>query len=341
VTVDTGIAERLIGVLRTAAGTPGLEYGRRPEPMRGGFWAELLSFTLANPPESWPAELVARLMPDPGSARKETIVQRAVAAAGFPTPLVRAAGGPDDGLGRAFMVMDRAAGGPALSGLDGLSPAAVPRLLREIPDLLATSMARLHELDPGLVRGELEQLREVPVTVPGLLGAVGRFAGEFGRTDLVHAARWLTDHPPRPAPDVICHGDLHPFNLLADGDRITVLDWSTALLAPRAHDVGFTSLLLSDPPLRVPGWQRPLVRMFGRVLARRFVRGYQRRAGVTVEPHELRWHQAVVCLRALTETASWVHEGTASAHAGHPWLISGPGFARRLTSLTGVPVRTR
>jgi aminoglycoside phosphotransferase (APT) family kinase protein len=179
------------------------------------------------------------------------------------------------------------------------------------------------------------------VTVPGLLGAVGRFAGEFGRTDLVHAARWLTDHPPRPAPDVICHGDLHPFNLLADGDRITVLDWSTALLAPRAHDVGFTSLLLSDPPLRVPGWQRPLVRMFGRVLARRFVRGYQRRAGVTVEPHELRWHQAVVCLRALTEAASWVHEGTASAHAGHPWLISGPGFARRLTSLTGVPVRTR
>jgi aminoglycoside phosphotransferase (APT) family kinase protein len=181
----------------------------------------------------------------------------------------------------------------------------------------------------------------VPVTVPGLLGAVERFAGEFGRTDLVNAARWLTDHPPRPAPDVICHGDLHPFNLLADGDRITVLDWSTALIAPRAHDVGFTSLLLSDPPLRVPDWQRPLVRMFGRVLARRFVRGYQRRAGVTVEPHELRWHQAVVCLRALTEAASWVHEGTASAHAGHPWLISGPGFARRLTSLTGVPVRTR
>ena len=340
-TVDTGIAERLIGVLRTAADTPGLEYERRPEPMQGGFWAELFAFSLANPPEGWPAELVARLMPDPGSARKETIVQRGVAAAGFPTPIVRAAGGPDDGLGLAFMVMDRAPGGPALSGLDGLSPAAVPRLLRQIPDLLATSMARLHALDPGLVRGELEQLREVPVTVPGLLGVVARYAGEFGRTDLVNAARWLTDHPPRPAPDAICHGDLHPFNLLADGDRITVLDWSTALLAPRAHDVGFTSLQLSEPALRVPGWQRPLVRMLGRVLARRFVRGYQRRAAVTVEPGELRWHQAVVCLRALVEVASWVHAGTADAHAGHPWLINGPTFARRLTSLTGIPVRAR
>jgi len=342
VTVDTGIADRLIGVLRSATGTPGLEYERRPEPMRGGFWAELFAFSLATPPAGWPAELVARLMPDPGSARKETIVQRAVAAAGFPTPFVRAAGGPDDGLGQAFMVMDRAPGGPALSGLDGgLTPAAVPRLLRQIPDLLASSMAQLHALDPDLVRGELEQVRDVPVTVPGLLAALARFAGEFGRTDLVDVARWLADHPARPAPDVICHGDLHPFNLLADGDRVTVLDWSTALLAPRAHDVGFTSLLLSEPPLRVPGWQRPLVRIFGRVLARRFVRGYQRRTGVTVEPGELRWHQAVVCLRALTEVASWVHQGTASAHAGHPWLISGPAFAQRITGLTGVPVKAR
>jgi len=341
VTVDTGIADRLIAVLRSAAAAPDLEYERRPEPMQGGFWAELLSFSLANPPDGWPAELVARLMPDPGSARKETIVQGAVAAAGFPTPVVRASGSPDDGLGLAFMVMDRAPGGPALAGLDGLSPAAVPRLLREIPDLLATSMARLHALDPGLVRGELERLRDVPVTVPGLLAALARFAGEFGRTDLVDAAHWLAAHPPGPSPDVICHGDLHPFNLLADGDRVTVLDWSTALLAPRAHDLGFTSLQLSEPALRVPGWQRPLVRAFGRVLARRFVRGYQRRAGVTVDPGEVRWHQAVVCLRALVEVASWVHEGTDGTRAGHPWLINGPVFARRLTSLTGIRVRAR
>ena len=340
-TVDTGIGERLIAVLRSAAGAPGLEYERRPEPMRGGFWAELFSFSLANPPGDWPAELVARLMPDPGSARKETIVQRAVAVAGYPTPFVRAAGGPDDGLGMAFMIMDRAPGGPALSGLDGVSRAAVPRLLRQIPELLAISMARLHALDPGLVRGELERLRDVPVTVDALLAVLVRFAGAFGRTDLADAGRWLAAHPPGPAPDVICHGDLHPFNLLADGDRVTVLDWSSALLAPRAHDIAFTSLQLSEPALRVPGWQRPLVRMLGRVLARRFVRRYQRQTGVTAGPGEVRWHQAVVCLRALVEVASWVHAGTAEAHAGHPWLINGPAFARRLSALTGDPVRAR
>jgi hypothetical protein len=96
--------------------------------------------------------------------------------------------------------------------------------------------------------------------------------------------------------------------------------------------------------MRPDGWRitrpgRP--RAFGRVLARRFVRGYLRQAGVTVGPGELRWHQAVVCLRALVEVASWVHAGTDGAHAGHPWLINGPVFARRVTRLTGTPVRAR
>jgi hypothetical protein len=100
-------------------------------------------------------------------------------------------------------------------------------------------------------------------------------------------------------------------------------------------------LQLSEPALRVPGWQRPLVRAFGRVLACRFVRGYQGQAAAGFQSGEVRWHQAVVCLRALVEVASWVHEGTDGAHAGHPWLINGPVFARRLARLTGVQVRAR
>jgi aminoglycoside phosphotransferase (APT) family kinase protein len=254
---------------------------------------------------------------------------------------VRTSGGPDDGLGRAFMVMDRAPGRSGLSGLDGgLTPATLLRVL-QVPELLAAAMARLHALDPDLVRDELEQVREVPVRVPALLAVYARLAGESGRLDLAGAASWLADHPPRPAADVICHGDLHPFNLLADGSQVTVLDWSNALLAPRAYDVGFTTLLLREPPMRVPGWQRPLVRWFGRVLARRFVRGYRRRTTTMVEPGELRWHQAVVCLRALVEVAGWEHAGTADTHAGHPFLVSGPTFARRLAALTGISVRPR
>jgi hypothetical protein len=122
---------------------------------------------------------------------------------------------------------------------------------------------------------------------------------------------------------------------------VTVLDWSTALLAPRAYDVAYTSLLLSYPPLRVPGWERPVIRMVGLILAGRFVKNYRRWTAAKVTASELRWHQAVVCLRALVEVAGWVHQGVIDTHAGHPWLLSGPAFARQLTSVTGVHLHAR
>jgi aminoglycoside phosphotransferase (APT) family kinase protein len=318
---------------------PGLAYGRLPEPMHGGFWADIYSFSLADPPGGWPAELVARLMPSPATARKETIVQAAVAAAGFPTPIVRASGGPDGGLGRAFMVMDKAAGRTLLTGLDGVvTPVTVHRLARQLPELLAGSMARLHALDPDLVRRDLDQVGGLPVTVSGLVMELERLAAEVRRPDLVAAARWLAAHPPGSAPDVICHGDLHPFNLLADGDRVTLLDWSAAMLGPCAYDVAFTSLLLSEPPLRTVGWRKPVLRAVGGLLARRFIRAYQRKAGVVITPRELRWHEGVVCLRALVEVASWAHEGVLPDRAGHPWLATRPAFARRLAAVTGAQV---
>ena len=58
-------------------------------------------------------------------------------------------------------------------------------------------------------------------------------------------------------------------------------------------------------------------------------------------PGELSWHRAVICLRALAEVAEWEHLGTADTRAGHPWLVSGPAFARRLAALTRIPVRAR
>src|SRR5215472_5227917 len=333
----------LLRVLRTATASADLGYANPPQPLTGGFWAELFAFSLAGPPPGWPRELVIRLMPDPALARKETIVQAAVAAAGYPTPVVRASGGPEGGLGRAFMVMDRAPGAPLLSGLTGAGAiTSAMRALRQIPGLLAVSMANLHEQDASVVRERLgrDRLgRDTPVTVSGLLAMLHAAASEYRRPDLAAAAQWLADHSPPPAPEVICHGDLHPFNVLVDGGSFTVLDWSAAILAPRAYDVAFTSLLLAEPPLTVPRAMRPAVRGLGGWLASRFAVRYQRAAGARVDPRELRWHQGLGCLRALTEVAGWNQDQLAGARAGHPWLLSGPAFASRLTALTGSAVR--
>ncbi|MGH3204417.1 MAG: phosphotransferase [Streptosporangiaceae bacterium] len=335
-----GLADQLLAVLRSVTGSPSLTYARAPVPLTGGFWAELFAFSLAQPPDGWPHDLVARMMPEANTARRETLIQAAVAATGFPTPVVRAAGEPDDGLGRAFMVMDRAPGAPLLSGLslaDALGRGIA--LFGEVPRLLASTMARLHALDPEPVRSQLEAAAVI-VSVGSMLALLRELAAEFGRPDLTQAAQWLIDHPARPAPDVICHGDLHPFNLLRDGARVTLLDWSTALLAPRSHDVAFTCVALSEPALAAPGWLRPAVRWLGRRLAGRFVRSYQASTGVVIDGAELAWYQAVVCLRALVEVAGWMHSGQHDAHAGHPWLTTGPALAARLTATTGVAVRS-
>jgi aminoglycoside phosphotransferase (APT) family kinase protein len=346
VTVDTDLSARLLRVLRTATASTDLGYANPPRPLTGGFWAELFAFSLAGPPPGWPRELVVRLMPDPALARKETIVQAAVAAAGYPTPVVRASGGPDSGIGRAFMVMDRAAGAHILSGLSGAGAiTSAMRAPRQIPGLLAVAMANLHEQDPRLVRDRLGCSRDTPVTVSGLLAMLHAMASEYRRPDLTAAAQWLADHPPPPAPEVICHGDLHPFNVLVHGASFTVLDWSAAILAPRAYDVAFTSLLLAEPPLSVPRAMRPAVRPAlrgaGARLASRFAMRYQRAAGARIDPRELRWHQGLACLRTLTEVAGWTQDQLAGARAGHPWLQSGPAFASRLTALTGSNVRPR
>ena len=336
---DDVFAGRLLTVLRFVTGAPALAYSGAPVRLTGGFWAELFAFSLAQPPDGWPCDLVVRVMPQADTARRETAIQKAVAAAGFPTPVVRAAGGPDDGLGNAFMIMDRAPGTPLLSGLSATGALRRGRaLFGEIPTLLASTMARLHALDPELVRGQLIATGATIVSIRSMLAVIRERAADFGRPDLVHAAQWLIDHPALPSADVICHGDLHPFNLLLNDSGVTLLDWSTALLASPSYDVACTSLALSEAALEVPGSLRPALRWIGRRMAGRFRRRYERSSGVVIDQSELAWHQAVLCLRALVEMSGWTHAGQEGAHRGHPWLASGSAFAARLTAATGVAV---
>ncbi len=338
------LADQLLAALRRVTGEPALDYEGIPVRLTGGFWAELVSFRLQGAPDGWRGPLVARVMPDAATAAKETAFQAEVAALGFPTPAVHASGGPSEGVdGRAFMVMDLAAGRQLLAGLDGLGALTkLPALARRLPTILAGVLAALHRLDstPGQRRLETNG-----VAHPGLdtmLTSLRDTAGQLDRADLADVATWLQHHQPATELIVICHGDLHPFNVLvADTGDVTVLDWSAALLAPATYDLGFTSLVLAEPPLLVPGPLRRLVRAAGRMLSRRFVRAYERATGRPVDRSSLTWHQALVCLRALVEVAGWVAAGTVESRAGHPWLVSGDAFAARLKQLTGVAVRSR
>ncbi len=343
VTMTDDLAARLLCVMRTLTDTATLEYAAPPEPLTGGFWAELVTFRLQGAPEALSGELVARVMPDPGLARKETMIQAEVASQGFPTPAVRLSGGPESGLGRAFMVMDRAEGAPLLAGLDGVGAISrLPVLFSRIPRVLASAMADLHGLDPAPVRARLDADGGAATTLPAMLEEMRAAMAVVGRDDLGRALDWLLANPPPPSPEVTCHGDLHPFNLLVDdAGNVTVLDWSAALMGSAAYDAAFTSLLLAEPPLAVPQLAGPLVRGAGRLLARRFLREYRTCCETPIDLAELRWHQSVVCLRALVEVASWASAGELDAKAGHPWSVCGPAFALRVSRFTEIPVRPR
>jgi aminoglycoside phosphotransferase (APT) family kinase protein len=335
------LAVRLLCVLRQKTGVATLAYRAAPGQLKGGFWAELVAFSLVDPPAGWDGELVARVMPDPGLAAKEAVVQAAVADAGVPTPRVRASGGPGEGLGRAYMVMDRVDGVPLLAGLDRWGAlAGTPRRLWSMPDLLAALMARLHTVDPSAVRHRLRDIDGVAVTVADMLEDLRAWSDHLGRVDLADAARWLLVHQRPASTTVICHGDLHPYNVLIDdAGRVTLLDWSAALIAPAAYDVAFTTLILANPPILAPAAARGAVTLVGSRLATRFARRYRLHSGRHINPADVIWYQAVVALRALVELAQWDHDGVIDDRAGHPWLVSGGTFATRLSATTGVPVR--
>lgn len=337
----TLISQHLLALLREHLDEPALVFDGVPARLTGGFWAELVSFRVTPAPTDWDRDLVARVMPDPATAAKEGAFQFEVAAQGYPTPIVRLQRGPEAGVdGQAVMIMDRADGAPLLAGLDGLAALTkLPLLARRLPIVLADVLAQLHRLPPGPVTTRLAASDAPRPDVDSMLANLRSTAERLERPALLAAAQWLADHRPPTETDVLCHGDLHPLNVLIDDDdQLSVLDWSAAVVAPRTYDLGFTSLMLAEPPLEAPRALRPLIRLAGRALSRRFIKAYERQATVRIPTPTLRWYQGLICVRALTEVANWSVAGDLGERRGHPWVINEQALIARLRRVTGVTV---
>jgi aminoglycoside phosphotransferase len=322
---DEHIEDRLLDVLRRRTGISELRYARPPTRLTGGFWAEILSVRLDGAPPELDRELVARLMPDGTTAQREIAVQTEVAAQGFPTPSVRLAGGADEGLGWAYMVMDRAEGRILLTGMAGRDLLrAIPRFV-SMPDIMARLSARLHALDPEPVRQALRQSApDAVVDMDAYLDRLEARARARDRDDLAAALGRLRDSRPPRCREVVCHGDLHPLNILLDDGRATLLDWSNALIADPVYDLAFSALVVALTP-NVPRPVRPLLNVGERGYARWFLRRYNHHAGPTAsrDGGVLRWHTGLHCLRALVDAAE-------HGNPGHPFVRAAPALQARL-----------
>jgi aminoglycoside phosphotransferase (APT) family kinase protein len=321
----------LLAALRRQTNQPNLAWSVPPVPLAGGFWAEMYIVELAAAPRGLDGHLVARIMPDPATAAFEATLQCHLTGCGFPAPAIRCAGEPSVDLNRAWSLMEFARGQPLLAGLSaGSAIKQAPTLLRRLPDLLAEAAAALHECSLDGLHDELAGQARQP-DVHDFLERVAAQADAIERHDLARAAEQLaaTTNDTRV---VICHGDLHPFNLLVDGDEWTLIDWSTAVVADPHYDLAFTALMLANPPLGGPAPFRAATRVIGTRLANRFLRRYEQRTGRRVEPSRLTWGRRSHALRALVEIATWEANDTIDAHRGHPWLTMRPILEAHLGS---------
>lgn len=331
----TVTAERIADLIR---GTwPDVRVGAAV-PLSGGYWAEMFRVSVTDQPPEVADEIVVRFAPDRGLGAKEAEVQRAAAAQGFATPTLWSSRPDPDGEGW-WSVMDHASGAPLLAGLDGVAALRRgPSLARTLPVHLAQTMSALHRLDVAPVTAAVRLVApDVAWTVDDILTHLSEGAVAAGRDDVEAALDALRRRMPDTGTVALCHGDLHPFNVLDGGGQLVLLDWTAAAVADPAFDVAFTELLLANPPLVLPGPLAGLGRRLGRLVARRFVDAY-RRSNPGASLAALDWFRALHGARVLIDVT-----GMRAAHGpgagGHPWALVAPGAARALASATGVAIR--
>jgi aminoglycoside phosphotransferase (APT) family kinase protein len=326
----TEIADRLLAYLRDKLGG-GVAFEVAPARLSGGFDTTTLGFSLSGAPPGFGGGLVLRLM-QAGRAdqiRREAATHAALVGQGFAAPRVMVTETDQGPLGGPFMVMQRLAGDNMMAKANPVEMLRRSRelarthvTLHRVPGEALLASARAHGLDPALFT---------------LAGELRRLAGRIERarlTGLEDGIAWLERNRPAPAqPEVVCHGDFHPLNVvMAEGVVTGVVDWSQAISAEPAFDVAATRALLLFPSVDAPPWLGWLVAPVRRLIVRRYVEGY--RAAAPLETHNLPYFEGLRILAAL------IFVGERRSGPRNPWSTP-PVLAticRRFERLSGVRV---
>ena len=235
-------------------GSPALSYAEAPAKIRGNETL-IYCFSLDSPPVELAGQLILRLFwrdTDPERARRETATHDVLREFGYPVPRVLVTCHDAAVLGAPFLVMERAAGRPMLDWYTKF-----PHCLRLAANVVALQH-RLHSFDTERLTTAFER-RGVRLPVFDLEASLERLSLRVGKPGMEWTSLgldWLIEHQPsHPNEPVICHGDLHPGNMLVDDTEVSaVIDWSNVKVADRALDLGWTRQMLTGrrdlPPLR-------------------------------------------------------------------------------------------
>jgi aminoglycoside phosphotransferase (APT) family kinase protein len=167
-------------------------------------------------------------------------------------------------------------------------------MMRDLPRQTAEIHLALHRLDPAAL-----------IDAFGAAATINRWFDEWDRAcraDPAHPLRagyqWLRDNQPEsPSSPVLCHGDTWGGNLLTENGAVTALiDWTVAVVAEPALDVGFLTATLS----LAPGIPRAIQHV-ANVIGRRVANAYQTRyrSGSDAALGTVPYYQALRCLLEL------------------------------------------
>jgi aminoglycoside phosphotransferase (APT) family kinase protein len=218
---------------------------------------------------AWEADQVIKLYRDPKdriSASAEADATMAAVAAGVPAPVCSGTAVVE---GRTGVILERLAG-PVLG--DRVLSGEVDSSM----EILSTLHAQVHARS-GI----------------GLPSAHHRLAARIARVVPPPHARQVLDRlASLPGGQCVIHGDMHPFNVMGDGDRWLVIDWDAIYSGPAAFEVARTLFLLEEAAY-VEGAAIAAIR---RRAAAAFLDGYV--ALRPIDPAEVRaWRLPVLAAR--------------------------------------------
>jgi len=253
------------------------------------------SFVLRRPPRG----------PIPPSAHdvlREARVLQAVGPTPVRAPAVLAVGEDPEIIGAPFFLMEAVDGEVITDAVP--APLDTPAERRRIGMELVDALAELHA---------------VPWQAAGLEGfgkptgyterQLRRFLGlwEHNRTreiaEVERVAGWLRDHLPESGPATIVHGDFRLGNVMyarvAPARLVTILDWEMSTIGDPLADVGYLSMMWSEPS-DPPGGLSDLhtvTRAEGFPSRLELVARYEERSGRTMR--DIRWYTVLALWKSV------------------------------------------
>lgn len=231
------VSDNLLSFLKVQLGDKQVGYEVFPSKIHVGNETSIFQFQLKSVHPSLSVPLVLRVfdkLDRPKHAIMESTIHNSLVDQGFPVPYVYYACIDLKYLGYQFLIMDFLPG------------ALLPSVFGHSTNIiLGKTHAMLHNADPSQLNKDL--------IAEGFGGRQYSFEGGLDRlleaSDrfpwLVEIVKWLIEN--RPSECIhpsICHGDFHPYNLLAkDGKVSAILDWSCCRIRDPAMDVASTLVI--------------------------------------------------------------------------------------------------